>query len=113
MEWKEAQQIYFEAHEQSRGDRDAEQLWTSLIESAVRYARIRTDWKLADVHDRMVMDENRTQAHDAFIASCDILARHLRSLDRDISWRQDLGVDRRDIGDFACYIHAMLGIAAR
>ncbi len=113
MEWKQAQTIYVEAKEQSQGDEDALTLWQQLIEDGVFYARLRTDWKLADIQQRMAMDETRTQAHDAFIASCDILARYLRTLDRDIGWRQDLGVDRKEIGDFACYIHALLGISAR
>ncbi len=113
MEWKDAQNIYVEAKEQSQGDEDAQLLWDQLLVDAVVYARLRTDWKLADIQNRVAMDERRTQAHDAFISSCDILARYLRTLDRDIGWRQDLGVDRKDIGDFACYIHAILGIAAR
>lgn len=30
----------------------------------------------------------------------------------DITWRKTLGDDRKIIGDFACYVHCILGIQA-
>jgi hypothetical protein len=29
------------------------------------------------------------------------------------TWRELLGYDRKDIGDFACFIHCILGLSAR
>jgi len=31
----------------------------------------------------------------------------------DNSWRMKLGDDRKDLGDFACYLHCLLGILSR
>jgi hypothetical protein len=59
------------------------------------------------------MDDRRTKAHDAFIDACDILARDMRGRDIEPVWRQELGEDRREIGDFACLLHCIIGISAR
>jgi hypothetical protein len=88
-------------------------LKADLIEAAVRYAQIRVEWLLADPERRRHIDEDRTRAHNAFIATCDILGRNMDQHGEDGSWRADLGTDRKRIGDFACHLHCMLGIAAR
>lgn len=95
------------------GDADAQMLYSDLVSLAVEYARMRTDWQLADGKKRMNMDEARTTTHNALIGACNALARYLARQEKDTSWRQDLTDDRREIGDFACYLHAILGIAAR
>lgn len=84
-----------------------------LIKCAFRYARYRCDWYLADNDERMKMDENRTIAHNAFIDSCNILSRNMMKADEDNEWRALLGDDRKDIGDFACFLVAILGVKAR
>jgi tetratricopeptide (TPR) repeat protein len=45
--------------------------------------------------------------------ACNILSRAMNERGKDISWRAQLGQDRREIGDFACYIHCILGLSAR
>lgn len=86
----------------------------SLIKSAVRYARIRTDWYLSSTEVRAEMDAERTAAHNAFISHCDILARNMQKAGEDNSWRYKIGGnDRKQIGDFACSLHAVMGILAR
>jgi len=84
-----------------------------LYQSAIKYARIRTDWYLLSLKDRAEMESSRTRAHDSFIDCCNALSRHMQKSDLDNSWRKQIGSDRRDIGDFACYIHAWLGLKAR
>jgi len=32
---------------------------------------------------------------------------------KDTSWRVELGEDRKVIGDFACFLHCILGIETR
>jgi hypothetical protein len=88
-------------------------LLRELEAAAVRYARLRVDWLLCEPAQRSDLAATRTRAHDAFIACCDILARAMAEAGEDSSWRRRLGTDRKDIGDFACYLHAVLGIAAR
>lgn len=85
----------------------------NLVASAVRYARLRTDWAVSPPEARLDMDNTRTAAHEAFIDDCNILSRNMRTHGEDNSWRTRLGDDRKVIGDFACYLHALLGIRAR
>ncbi len=40
---------------------------------AVRYARLRTDWQLADMDQRREMERHRAAAHDALIDACNII----------------------------------------
>ncbi len=84
-----------------------------LLLAAVRYARFRTDWQMGDAEQRKAMDQERTAAHNAFIDSCNILSRDMATRGESISWREAMGKDRKDIGDFACYLHLLLGLAAR
>lgn len=84
-----------------------------LIKKAFRYARIRADWALMDTEQKQTRDLERTAAHNAFIDACNILSRNMAGQGLDIKWREQLGYDRKVIGDFACYIHAVLGLKNR
>jgi hypothetical protein len=84
-----------------------------LIELAVRYARMRVDYHLANAQQQSILEPDRTACHNAFISSCDILARNMAQHREDVSWRDQLGQDRKVIGDFACWLHALIGIEAR
>ena len=84
-----------------------------LILSAVRYARLRTDWQLQTPAERRAMDSTRTAAHNALIDAANILSRAMVRAGEDTKWRGELGADRKEIGDWACHIHARLGIEAR
>ena len=93
--------------------RELTKLKEGLITAAIRYARIRTDWKLMRLEERKEKDSERTFAHNAFIDSCNILSRNMLKAGEDISWRQLMSDNRKEIGDFACYLHCILGIEAR
>jgi hypothetical protein len=108
MIYHEAVEI-FSALNISRHD----ELKKSLIHAAVRYARIRVDWHEASPQARNDMDIARTCAHEFFIDTCNILSRGMAAAGEDIGWREKLGGDRKEIGDFACYLHCILGIEAR
>ncbi len=84
-----------------------------LTKSAVQYARIRVDYKLATPEERREMEDTRTLAHNAFIDSCNILSRNMYKAGEDNTWWGWIGDDRKAIGDFACYLHCLLGILAR
>jgi hypothetical protein len=90
-----------------------EKLRRELVEKAVRYARIRVDWNLTPKAERHNLELTRTLAHNALIDACSILTRAMLKAGEDIAWRYELGDDRKVIGDFACYLHAILGVAAR
>lgn len=113
MNHDEAKTIFAEAAEAAAGDDDLLRLHRDLCLLAVRYARARTDWRLADRETRLGMDRARTAAHNALIDACNILSRACTKAGRPIEWRRELGEDRQGIGDFACHVHAHLGILAR
>ncbi len=108
MELEQAQQI-FNIIKNSR----QKALVNSLLKSAVRYSRLRVDWLLSDQEERNELEAERTASHNAFISTCDILSRNMLNSGEDNSWRTQIGNNRKDIGDFACLIHAVLGINAR
>lgn len=86
-------------------------LETNLIQNAIKYARIRTDWMLTPSEKRVEI--SRGDAHNAFIDSCNILSEAMANNGEDVTWRKTLGDNRKVIGDFACYLHCILGIQAR
>ena len=107
MELEEARQI-FEILVASRH----KSLVNKLIRSAIRYSRLRVDWYLSDQQARMELEMERSIAHNAFISACDILSRNMRESIEDNKWRAKIGTDRKSIGDFACLLHAVIGISA-
>jgi hypothetical protein len=92
---------------------DEKGLKRHLVLSAVHYARLRADWRLADVRDRMEMDSARTAAHNALIDAANVLSRAMVKAGEDPAWRRRLTNDRQEIGDWACHVHAHLGIEGR
>jgi hypothetical protein len=113
MTASEAESVFKQVVEAAAGDDDLLRLHRDLCLVAVRYARARTDWRLADRETRLSMGKARTAAHDALIDACNILSRACTRAGRPNEWRRRLGEDRKEIGDFACHVHAYLGIFAR
>jgi hypothetical protein len=89
------------------------ELRNSLYEYAVRYSRLRVDQLLVNAEQGKMLDEERTRKHNAFIDACNILSRNMIKNGEDAHWREELGNDRKMMGDFACYINYVLGIKAR
>lgn len=108
MDWEKATRIAY-----AIGRSRLVELRMAFFRSAADYARIRVDWQLATAEERAAMDAARTASHDKFIEACDMLSRCMEEEKEDITWRQDLGSDRKEIGDFACYLHLILGLVAR
>lgn len=108
MDWEKATRIAYAIG----GSRLADQKML-LFRKAVEYARIRAEWQISPLEERVAMNANRTASHDAFIEACDAMGRSMDKEKEDSSWREDLGHDRKEIGDFACYINLILGLAAR
>jgi len=59
------------------------------------------------------MDRARTAAHNLFIDTCNVMSRNMAKAGESIEWRANLGTDRKEIGDFACFIVLFLGLSAR
>ena len=83
------------------------------LEAAVRYAEMRVAWGMADAAGRLAMDRSRTSAHNVFIDECNILSRAMVAAGESNSWRGEVGMERGEIGDFACLLHCVLGLRAR
>ena len=84
-----------------------------LIRAAVHYAHHRAEWYLDGPEQRGDTSQARTAAHNAFIDACNILSRHMAKSGESTDWRGALGTDRREIGDFACFVTLFVGLAAR
>lgn len=80
---------------------------------AIRYARLRVDWLQAGGTGDAEREATRTRAHNVFIDSLNIISRHAAKSGQSVEWCDKLGKDRKVIGDFACYLHAILGLRAR
>ncbi len=91
----------------------AEDARDRFLRLAVDYAHIRAEWRLVEREERHRRNADRTRAHDALIAATDALARAMDEAGEDAGWRAEVGTDRKDIGDFACQVHCLLGIMAR
>jgi hypothetical protein len=85
----------------------------NLLNCAVRYSRIRVDWFFSDQKERTDMDEERTIAHNALISNCDILSRNMKQAGENYQWRSQIGYERKSIGDFACLLHAAIGLNSK
>ncbi|HHT23017.1 MAG TPA: hypothetical protein GXZ87_06865 [Bacteroidales bacterium] len=108
MELQEVQLIYEDFQTSN-----FQPLVKSLQKYALKYTRLRVEWLLSDLETRKEIDEERTFAHNAFISSCDALARNMKAGGEDSNWRVKIGSDRKDIGDFAVLLVAAMGIKAR
>jgi hypothetical protein len=89
------------------------ELRLGLVRSAIGYSQSRVQWNLASAEQRIEMDQARTAAHNVFIDACNILSRNMAKAGESIEWRALLGDDRKEIGDFACFVVLFMGLAAR
>lgn len=92
---------------------DKNDFYNSMINRACRYASIRCDWEFMSREERMEADPGRTSAHNAFIDSLNILSRLIKSDGIETPWREQLGEERKRIGDFACFVAYITGISNR
>jgi hypothetical protein len=113
MDLPTAQEMLVEIEVETRGRRDLEDLKTDLFWAALRYARTRSEWSLLDREERNRGEAARTIQHKCLIDACDILARAARGKGLQAAWRDRLGRDRKETGDFACLLSAVLGLRSR
>ena len=92
---------------------DKMEFWNDCLQKAASYTKIRNDWEVMSREDRIDADMGRTLRHDGFITSLKILSRIAEQEGIDNSWRDELGEERKRIGDFACFIAYITGISNR
>ena len=95
------------------GETQLAELRLDLVRAAISYSNHRVQWRLASVEQRVEMDRARRAAHNVFIDACNVLSRNMAKAGESIEWRALLGDDRKEIGDFACFVVLFLGLAAR
>ena len=93
----------------NESDEDEAYLLENLQKRAIRYSIFRSRWYLMDQMERIEQDSDRTSAHDAFISAVNMIDRY----QKENTWREKLGNDRRRIGDFAGYVCLFLCLEAR
>lgn len=113
MDYGQAIDLFSQIMMDHPGEGDLHQLQDDFIAAAVRYARKRVDWQIAETGERLEMERSRKTAHDAFIDTCNVLDRCMKKKGLPTDWRSTLGDDRRELGDFACFVHLILGLRAR
>ncbi len=94
-------------------DADIDEMFAEFLKKAIRYANVRAKWELYSAEEKRDEDEGRSLLHNSLISSVNILKRLLEKENLDISWREDLGEDRKIIGDFACFVVYRVGVSQR
>jgi hypothetical protein len=84
----------------------------SFYTSAINYAKIRMDY-YENIPERSAFEEQRTLTHNVFIDECNTLSRNMLKNGEEATWRKELGFDRKEIGDFACFIALLKSLEVR
>lgn len=108
LDYITAQQAYQQISQSRLTD-----LRTALFKAAVRYATIRAEWHFMSIEEKASADPSRTIAHNRFIDTCNIFSREQAKIGEDNRWRETIGMDRKMIGDFACWVSCWVGIGER
>ena len=89
-----------------------------LLQHAMEYLMQRVAWALADQSERATIDVTRSRAHNAFLATLNILTRNAANSGAKLEWRRRFAIqgqsqERKGLGDFACYLAFHTSIMAR
>lgn len=111
LPFEEALQIYNDMAAGIAQCRSANEQETAILEEIVQdffqracsYAEIRAQWSFWSRERRQQEDAGRTGKHNVFIDSLNILCRLLNKEGIETPWREQLGDQRKRIGDFACF----------
>lgn len=111
--------IYQSICNEVKNDEEANEFFKELVKKSIEYAKIRSEWLLMTTEQKIDADPGRTMKHDALIVKFNQLARYLKSIGKEASWRDELGyeeddkMNRKRIGDMGCYIAFIYAINAR
>lgn len=97
--------------------REAEELWADFLDVSVTYTARRARWLLLSRAEKVAVDNQRTNEHDAVIYTLTVVKRYLEQADLPTDWYEELTLNsvqaRKRIGDFACYVGYVYGVNAR
>lgn len=112
LDFSEAMEIYEALLLEAQPEVEAyEKAWDRALMAMVDYGSLRSHWKITPKTERS--NDERTVMHDSVIHSLDVLAEVSRSNGCKAMWREQLGNQRKRIGDFACYVSMIYGLFAR
>lgn len=95
-------------------DESFKEYWEEFVLASVEYSEKRGKWLLTPMNERTEsMDTYRTSKHERVILSLKIIKRYMEKNNLDIQCLDELGEDRKRIGDFACYISYIYSVNAR
>ncbi|MCI1306256.1 MAG: hypothetical protein LKG40_08590 [Lachnospiraceae bacterium] len=94
-------------------DKELVALYTDMITKAIDYAGIRSEWLLLSPEEKKYNKEQRELLHDTFIVTLNTMEEAMISRKIPTIWRDQLGSDRKRIGDFACYLALFYGLNSR
>ena len=81
-----------------------------VLRSAGEYVVYRQKWNLLNAFQKAMIDDERTEKHDAFIYEMGLLS----DMSNDGTWAEMLDLEnRKRVGDFACWLMFVEGINAR
>lgn len=92
---------------------DKNDFFNEMVKKACKYASVRCDWEFMSREEKMEADPGRTSKHNTFIDSLNVLSRLIKSDGIETPWREQLGDERKRIGDFACFVAYITGISNR
>ena len=98
LEFEQAMKVYEELLEENlEEDEIYDKLWDHALHCMIDYGS----------------NDDRTVMHDSVIHSLDELAAYTKEHGKEAKWREELGYQRKRIGDFACYVSLIYGVFAR
>lgn len=91
------------------------ELWKEVIDSAIAYSNMRTNWNYFSREEKQEKDKLRTNYHNTFMINLKAFHKLTEQLELDTSWIEKLGSseDRNRWGDFGGYILCIENIRAR
>jgi hypothetical protein len=117
LTFQEAEEIHSQMlRSANTGDRDFQEYWEDMIESAIVYANTRAKWSVQTVEERKDIDTSRTHQHNTFMINLKVIATYMKQQNWSSEWFEKLGTiekDRKRFGDFACYLVYINSLNAR
>ena len=85
----------------------------NFIKASVDYSNYRSRWLDMSLIEQNNIEHDRTISHNILIEAKDVLCEYMLDYSMNISWAIQLGDERKDIGDFGCYLSYVQAIKAR
>lgn len=91
------------------------ELWEEVVNSALAYSKMRTDWNYFSREEKQEKDELRTSLHNTFIINLKAFYNLGEQMGLNGDWMEKLRLpeERKRWGDFAGYIACFENIKAR